>query len=267
MVDRENKPGQILYLPLKLVQPSSVDRGRLTVQLQELAASIEAVGILQPLTVRRSGREYVVVSGNRRLMAARMAGLGEVPCLLLTVDAGDAELIALTENLQREDLHYFDEARCLQDFLKHSGLTQAQAAAKLGRSQSAVANKLRLLGHSPRVREALREAGLSERHARELLRLEGEARRLQALEEIVRLGLSVAQTGRYIDRLLSNQGPLPEKLRRRDARLFLERVVRDARDLRESGLDAVVSQKPGEVVVTMRMGPAEELEKRPKCLL
>ena len=89
MVDRENKPGQILYLPLKLVQPSSVDRGRLTVQLQELAASIEAVGVLQPLTVRKSGREYVVVSGNRRLMAARMAGLGEVPCLLLTVDASD----------------------------------------------------------------------------------------------------------------------------------------------------------------------------------
>lgn len=249
------KPGQILYLPLKLVQPSSVDRGRLTVQLQELAASIAAVGILQPLTVRKSGREYLVVSGNRRLMAARMAGLGEVPCLLLTVDAGDAELIALTENLQREDLHYFDEARCLQEFLQHSGLTQSQAAAKLGRSQSAVANKLRLLGHSPRVREALREAGLSERHARELLRLEGEARRLQAVAEIARLRLSVAQTQRYIDRLLENQAPLTEKLQRRDARLFLERVVRDAAQLKNSGVAADLhrQENPGEIVLTVRL--------------
>ena len=108
---------------------------------------------------------------------------------------------------------------------------------------------------SPRVREALREAGLSERHARELLRLEGEARRLQALEEITRLRLSVAQTQRYIDRLLENQGPLPEKLRRRDARLFLERVVRDAEQLRSSGVAADLHRQEdqGEIVLTVRL--------------
>ena len=247
--------GRILYLPLRLVQSGSPGRQRPTAALQELAASIQQVGVLQPLTVRKSGQQYVVVSGNRRLTAARMAGLGEVPCILLDLELQDAELIGLTENLQREDLHYFDEAELLQQYLKHSGLTQSQAAKKLGRSQSAVANKLRLLQHSPRVRQALVEAGLSERHARELLRVDGEARRLKVLAEVAEKGLSVSQAERYIDAYLSNGGS-EEKFRRRDTRLFLERVARDTASLRGSGVSADLSRQeaPGEIVLTVRIG-------------
>lgn len=247
---------KLLYLPLRLVQSGAAGRQRPTAALQELAASIQQVGILQPLTVRKSGGQYLVVSGNRRLMAARMAGLGEVPCLLMELDPQDAELIGLTENLQREDLHYFDEAELLQEYLQHSGLTQGQAARRLGRSQSAVANKLRLLQHSPRIRQSLRESGLSERHARALLRVEGETGRRKVLEEISARSLSVAQTERYIDAYLFNGAPPEhEKFRRRDTRLFLERVARDTASLRDSGIAADLRRQDGrgEIVLTVRI--------------
>ena len=252
---------KLLYLPIRLIQPGVAGRQRETATLQELAASIQQVGILQPLTVRKSSNQYLVVSGNRRLMAARMAGLGEVPCILLEMDAQNAELIGLTENLQREDLHYFDEAELLQRYLQHSGLTQGQAARKLGRSQSAIANKLRLLQHSPRVRQALTEAGLSERHARELLRVEGESTRLRLLGEIVARRLSVAQTERYIDAFLANGiPPESEKLRRRDTRLFLERVARDTAALQGSGVQADLNrqEKAGEILLTVRILPSDK---------
>lgn len=256
------KPGQILYLPLKLVQPSSVDRGRLTVQLQELAASIEAVGILQPLTVRKSGREYVVVSGNRRLMAARMAGLGEVPCLLLTVDAGDAELIALTENLQREDLHYFDEAQCLQEFLRHSGLTQSQAAAKLGRSQSAVANKLRLLRLPQEVLTLLRKNGFTERHARALLRLPTPEAQKEGAELLVKEGWTVSRTERYVEEVLRDQAK-EKKVRRplfiRDVRFFLNTLDHSLTVMRSAGVDAKCQrvEEGDDILLTIRIPKAK----------
>ena len=220
--------GRVLYLPVHLLHPGQTGRGKPTALLQELAASIRELGILQPLTVRKTGDSYQVVSGNRRLMAAKMAGLGEVPCLITHADGADAELIALTENLQREDLGYFQEAEYLQAYLAHSGLTQAQAAKKLGRSQSAIANKLRLLQHSPKVRQALLDIGLSERHARELLRR----------------GFNVAQTSHYIDTLESHRN-LSGGLRycRRETRLVLERVTRDAALLRVAGVPAQVQRQ------------------------
>ena len=122
---------RLLYLPIRLLQPGPGARSRHTVALQELSASIRQVGILQPLTVCRSGGQYIVVSGNRRLMAAKMAELGEVPCILTELGERDQALIALTENLQREDLHYFEEAELLRQYMQRSGLSQAQAARRL----------------------------------------------------------------------------------------------------------------------------------------
>lgn len=246
-----NMEGRILYLPLHLVRLGQPSRGKTTVQLQELAASIEAVGILQPLTVRKTGDTFTVVSGNRRLMAARLLGLGEVPCLLLEVEDQDAELIALTENLQREDLHYFDEAELLQKYLCHSGLTQQQAARRLGRSQSAIANKLRLLQHSPKVRQALREKRLSQRHARELLRVSGEVERLQVLSVMADKRMSIVQAEKYIDAYLQNrQNPSDSRYRLRDTRLFLQRLNQDTQLLQSAGIPArMLSRKEGEDLV------------------
>ena len=251
-----NLEGRILYLPLHLVKPGQPSRARTTAQLQELAASISQVGVLQPLTVRKTGENFTVVSGNRRLMAARMAGLGEVPCLLLELEEQDAELIGLTENLQREDLHYFDEAELLQKYLCHSGLTQNQAARRLGRSQSAIANKLRLLQHSPKVRSALRERGMSERHARELLRVSGETERLEVLRELSDRHMSIVQAEKYIDTYLKNhETPGDPRYRLRDTRLFLQRLSQDTQLLQSVGIPArMQSDRDGEdLVLTVRI--------------
>lgn len=251
-----NLEGRILYLPLHLVRPGQPSRTRSTAQLQELAASISVVGVLQPLTVRKTGDNYTVVSGNRRLMAARMAGLGEVPCLLLELEEQDAELISLTENLQREDLHYFDEAELLQKYLCRSGLTQSQAARRLGRSQSAIANMLRLLQHSPRVRAALREKNMSQRHARELLRISGETERLQVLEVLWDRHMSVVQAETYIDNYLKNRETTGEaRFHLRDTRLFLQRLDQDTRLLQSAGIPAQMlrTQEGEELVLTVRI--------------
>ena len=143
--------------------------------LRELADSIRAYGILQPLTVRRTPGGYQLAAGERRMRAARMAGLREVPCLVAQVDEQDAGMLALIENLQRRDLDCFEEAAAIARLISRYGLSQEQAAEKLGKSQSAVANKLRLLRLSPACRALLVEHGLTERHARCLLRLEAEA--------------------------------------------------------------------------------------------
>lgn len=251
----------LLYLPPRLLCSESPGRSRPTAALQELAASIRQVGILQPLTVRKHGEQYQVISGHRRLAAARMAGLGELPCILMEPEPADQVLIALTENLQREDLHYFEEAELLREYLDRSGYSQAQAARRLGRSQSAVANKLRLLKHTEPVRQALRETGLSERHARELLRVEGEQRRLSCLREIAGRGMTMVQTEKYISAYLQGAGLTPgERLRRRDTRLFLERVSRDAAALRRSGVTAEVNRSGTEddLVLTVRLRKSKQ---------
>ncbi len=251
---------RLLYLPIRMVQTQAPVRQFSPVGLQELAASIQQVGILQPLTVQRHGAQYLVVSGTRRLLAARMAGVDELPCLLLD-DAQDPALIALTENLQREDLCYWDEAQLLQEYLRRSGLTQAEAAQRLGCSQSAIANKLRLLQHSPAVRQALRELGLNQRQARELLRLPSEESRLYALREISLLGLNVAQTQRYITAYLSNMAqPQSEKFRRHDAMVFLDRVKRDAAALDRRGVSTELRcQDQGDsILLTLRIDKATQ---------
>lgn len=221
-----NLEGRVLYLPLRLVKPGILGRARNTAKLQELSASIMEVGILQPLTVRKTGETFTVVSGNRRLMAARMVGLGEVPCILLNVEESAEELIVLTEKLQREDLHYLEEAELLKRYLQVSGLTQSQAAKKLGRSQSAVANKVRLLNHPAAIRQLLEELEVPERHARELLRVPGEETRRQVLLEVSQRGYSIAQVERYIDNLLETMSlPREERFIRRETRRLLEQAM------------------------------------------
>lgn len=140
--------------------------------IAQLAESIRQYGVLNPLTVRRApGGGYELVAGERRLRAARVAGLNDVPCLLIAADNEDSSAIALVENLQRRDLDFFEEAYGFKRLIDQYGLTQEEAARKVGKTQSAVANKLRLLRLSPQNMELIRSANLTERHARCLLRL------------------------------------------------------------------------------------------------
>lgn len=255
--------GRILYLPTEQLRPNPSQPRKIfdSDGLQELAASIQSYGILQPLTVRRRNGEYELVTGERRLRAAKLAGLTEVPCILLTVDERQSSMVALVENLQRRDLDYIEEAEGLARLMRQYGLNQEQAAAKVGKSQSAVANKLRLLRHSPAVLNALRENDLSERHARALLRLPTEQERMEALAVIVKQQMNVAKTEEYIEALLHRKMQPQEpkkgirKLIVRDVRLFLNSVNHSLDLIRGAGIRAEASQEEtdSEIVLTIRL--------------
>lgn len=253
--------GKILYLPAAQIRPNPGQPRKIfdPAGLQELAASIAEYGIVQPLTVRRRDGFYELVAGERRLRAARMAGLREVPCILLSVDEAQSGMVALVENLQRRDLDYIEEAEGLARLMRLYGLSQEQAAAKVGKSQSAVANKLRLLRHSPAVREVLQSQHLSERHARALLKLPDEQMQLQVLEHIVQRQLNVAQTEQYIDKLLEQKQNAQKKGMRnfvlRDVRVFLNTLNHNLELIKNAGIAADCGRQDTEeaIVLTIRI--------------
>ena len=179
--------GGIVYLRTDELTPNPVQpRKRFDDEsLEELSGSIKSYGILNPLTVRLRCGKYELVAGERRLRAAKLAGLEEVPCILIDVNMEDASLIALVENLQRRDLDFIEEALGISQLIRMFGMSQEEAARRIGKSQSAVANKLRLLKLPEDVLEGLRENGLTERHGRALLRLTRADRQREALEYVL----------------------------------------------------------------------------------
>ena len=241
--------GRVLRLPVADIRPNPRQPRQMFEEapLRELAASIRRHGILQPLTVRRRPDGWELVAGDRRLRAARLAGLDTVPCIEAVVDDRESALLALVENLQRQDLHYFEEAAAIAGFLRRSGATQEEVAAQLGRSPSAVANKLRLLRLSPACRELLVSRGLTERHARALLRLDDDEERLAAARHIAERRLNVAQSEQYIERRLTALQTTPPAGRRlfviKDVRLFLNSIDRGLRIVQEAGIDARCSRE------------------------
>ncbi len=254
--------GRVLYLPIRQIRPNPSQPRKIfePEALRELAASIEQYGILQPLTVRRVSGSYELVAGERRLRAARLAGCSEVPCILLSVDEEQSGMVALVENLQRRDLDYIEEAEGLLRLIRQYGLSQEEAAQRIGKSQSAVANKLRILRHSPELLEQLRSNGLSERHARALLRLPTEEARRAALGVIVRQQLNVAQTEAHIESCLAEKEAQPprkgmRKLILRDVRIFLNSVNHSLDLIRSAGIRAQAMQEEteNEIVLTIHL--------------
>ena len=252
---------RVRYIPINDIRPNPQQPRRRFDQdgLRELSESIATYGILQPLTVRAQNGGYELVAGERRWRAARMAGLRQVPCLLARVDEEDAALLALIENLQRRDLDYMEEASAIARLLRRYGLSQQQAAEKLGRSQSAVANKLRLLRLEEPVVDALRRYGLTERHARALLRLEDGEQRLAAAEHMGKRGMNVAAAEAYIEQLIARSQTTPPKRRStyviKDVRLFLNSVERGIRLMRGAGVGAKVARQDTEeeICLTVRI--------------
>ena len=254
---KKNQKGEFLssrvrYIPINAVRPNPQQPRRSfdETALRELADSISAYGILQPLTVRDRGGVYELVAGERRLRAARIAGLREVPCLIAEVGEEDAALLALIENLQRRDLDYMEEAAAIARLIRRYGLSQQQAAEKLGKSQPTIANKLRLLRLSAPVIDCLRQYGLTERHARTLLRLTDPEQQLAAARHIGKRGLNVAQTEQYIDRLTAENRTEPPRRRPtyiiKDVRLFLNSVERGVQLMQSAGVGAEVGRRDTE---------------------
>ncbi len=234
--------GRVVFLPARSIRPNP-HQPRLDFSqeaLQELTASIRTHGILQPLSVRRVGTSYELIAGERRLRAGIQAGLTEIPCIVMTMDAGESALAALVENLQRQDLHYIEEARGLSRLMGSFSLSQEQAAALVGKSQSGVANKLRLLRHSSQVLELLQRRGLTERHARALLRLPTEGEKVAAIEAMAAANMNVAQAERYIEGLLS---PPQTKTVPPNVNAFLNHLGASLSRIQQSGICAVSERR------------------------
>lgn len=225
---------RVRYISLNQIRPNPQQPRRSfdADSLSELAESIRRYGILQPLTVRRQGTGYELVAGERRLRAAAMAGLREVPCLVAQVGEEDSALLALMENLQRRDLDCWEEAEALSRLIARYGLSQEETARRLGRSQPAVANKLRL--------------GTEEQQ-------------LAAAQVFCRRRMNVAAAEAYIEDLLHRQQVTPPKGRTtyiiKDVRLFLNSVDRGLHLMRQAGVNADWGRQDTdeEILLTIRI--------------
>ncbi len=254
--------GGIIWLPVDELDPNPVQprKNFSDGELQELSDSIAQYGVLNPLTVRLRDNKYELVAGERRLRAARLAGLYDVPCILLDVSLEDASLIALVENLQRRDLDFLEEANGLSQLIKLFGMSQEEAARRIGKSQSAVANKLRLLRLPEDVLLSLRDNGLTERHGRALLRLPSEEAQRLALAYIIDRDLNVASTDNYIDSLLeaSAEEEKPEPKRTfimKDVRVFVNTILHGLDLMKQGGIDAGMHREETdeELILTIKI--------------
>lgn len=252
----------------------------------KLAESILRHGILQPLTVRRMeeiprddgsfGRNEVylfeLIAGERRLRAAKLAGLREVPCILWEADEKESAELALIENLQREDLGVFEQAQAIAVLIERHHLTQEEAAGILGLSQSAVANKLRLLRLTQAERRLITENGMGERHARALLKLTDPEQRLSILREAAKKSLNVAQIEAMVDQLLCPPDPPDREIKRsrgalKDLRIVFNTLDRAIDVIEKTGVAVSREKRENddcvEVVIRIRKRPEPLLPCQP----
>ncbi|SMB87558.1 ParB family protein [Desulfonispora thiosulfatigenes DSM 11270] len=222
-------------------------------QLEELAESIKQYGVMQPVVVRKVGTNYELVAGERRTRASRLAGLKTIPAIVKNLTDKETAEIALIENLQRENLNYFEEAEGYNRLLKEFDLTQEELAKKVSKSQSTVANKIRLLNLDKDVRDLITFDVITERHARALLKLEDQESQKKLLQAIYEKGLNVRQTDELVEVILiDSEKKENEKVKRKvkkvykDMRIFLN-TIRDAvNTIKDAGLEADIKEDENE---------------------
>ncbi len=251
----EEKSLNVVNLPINSIRsnPYQPRREMDKEALSELCLSIRRYGLMQPVVVRQiNGREFELIAGERRLRACRMAGMEEIPAIIIRAGGTDSAIMALIENIQRENLGYIEEAEAFCSLVSEHGLTQEELAHKLGKNQSTIANKIRILKLSPKIREALRENSLSERHARALLRLNDEKMRLKALDIIIKRGLNVSKTEELVEEILNKNETLTEESEKKDIRVFRDvrifsNTIKQAVELmKRSGIDAEAQKTESE---------------------
>lgn len=209
---KEKVLGKVIEIPISQISPNPNQprKNFSEYELRELSLSISENGVLQPLSVRKLQEgSYELIAGERRLRAAKLSGLTHVPCIQIDTDMKTSSVLALIENLQREDLGFFEEAAGIAKLIDFYGITQEETAKKIGKSQSAIANKMRLLKLSDSERKLITENRLTERHARTLLKLSDRAMRLAAIEKISELHLNVSQTEELVESMLSKKEEEP----------------------------------------------------------
>ena len=255
----------IRRVPLSAVAPSREQPRRRFQEesIASLAESIERDGLLSPPMVRPCEGGYELIAGERRLRALKKLGAVSVDALVVEATDSEAAVLSLVENLQREELHYLDEAEACRRLVQLHGLTQREVAARLGRSQSAVANLLRLLMLSETVRDALRDTALGERHARALLSVPDEARQLALVTRAAEEGMSVRALEAAVERG-QRPAPRPVRIYCRDQRRFVNALLATVRSLNRAGVKAVsrILEKPDSVEVIVTLPREAEAEAR-----
>ena len=244
--------GRVIFLPARAIRPNPSQPRKIFREeaLTELSDSIRQHGILQPLSVRRVTGGYELIAGERRLRAAQMAGVTDIPCIVMNMDQRESGTAALVENLQRQDLDFVEEARGISYLMESWSMSQEQVARLLGKSQSAVANKLRILRHSPAVLQALRDGDLTERHGRALLKLTTDEEKLSAIEVIIQQAMSVARTEKYIAQLLVAAEPKEMTV---NVGAFLNGLSQSLARIQSSGIPAISERRETEnqIVLTI----------------
>ncbi len=242
----EEKVSKAVFLPIENVRTNPYQPRREIDEegIRELCESIKQYGLMQPVVVRRiNDFDYELIAGERRLRACKLAGLRRISAVVVRAGGTDSAVMALVENIQRENLGYIEEAEAFCTLISDHGLTQEELAEKLGKSQSTIANKIRILKLSAHIRGLLEKHKLTERHARALLRIPDEKTRLKALDIIIDRGLNVTKTEELIEEILKKQrGEVDEKGIEplkviRDVRIF-SNTIRQAVDLMSrAGID------------------------------
>jgi len=265
---------EVMQLKLDQVTPNPYQPRRIfePAGLNELAASIKEYGVLQPITVRLINNcTYELVAGERRLRASKLAGVDTVPAILVEINDRDSAILAIVENLQRQNLHFFEEAEGFKNLMGDYAFTQEALAVKIGKNQSTIANKLRLLRLSRNMQKQILETELTERHARALLRLTEEDMQQEVLQKIIKGGLTVRKTEELIDAMLAKLNPpaksntIPFKAYIRDIRILTNSIMENLDIVRRSGMDTEFDMKETEtgynINITLSYAKAKQKQK------
>lgn len=251
--ENKNNSKNITYLPIDCIRPNPYQPRKQfnKIPMEELCESIKEYGVIQPISVRKiSNNMYELVAGERRLRASTMAGLKEIPAIIVDVNDNESAVLALIENLQREDLNYMEEAEGYNNLINDHGFTQEELAQKIGKSQSTIANKIRLLKLPPLVKKILFDNNLTERHARALLKLHDEQLQLKVLKHVCEKGLNVKKTEDLVERAIEkytkkqnekkNKPQLTKAIK--DIRIFVNTIKQAIELMKKSGVEAKAAQ-------------------------
>ncbi|HOM02266.1 MAG TPA: nucleoid occlusion protein [Acetivibrio sp.] len=251
---KEEEQKNIIYVNIENIRPNPYQPRKQfnKLALEELCESVKQYGVLQPINVRKiSANMYELVAGERRLRAATMAGLTTIPCIVVDVNDNDSAVLALIENLQREDLSYMEEAEGYSNLINEHGFTQEELASKIGKSQSTIANKIRLLKLPPLVKKILADNNLTERHARALLKLHDEQLQLKVLKKVCEKGLNVKKTEELVEKAIEKYTMQKENEKKggvkftkaiKDIRIFINTIKQAIILMKKSGVDVKAAQ-------------------------